>query len=137
MSEAGGVTFVGLATWKSNVAGDTWSVYAIAANDSLNGSVDVYSAAGAHSYAPTGDCVYDSTANRLIVTYEQTTTQDGYVGLLKTDLTTAQAFTAFETATNIDIPLIASSRVSGKALVLWRVAGSPPQIGKSARLTWG
>lgn len=136
-SESNGVVFVGLATWKANATGDTWGVYAIAADDSLATSVDVYSAGGAHSYAPTGDCAYDSTANRLIVTYEQTTTQDGYIGLLlPSNLSTAQAFAAFETATDIDIPLIASTRVNGSALILWRVAGSPPQAGNSALLAW-
>lgn len=136
-SERAGVVYIGLATWKSNADGDTWGVYAIAADDTLSTSVDIYSAGGAHSYAPTGDCAYDSTANRIVVTYEQTTTQDGYVGLLApADLSTAQAFAAFETATNIDIPLIASTRLGGNVLILWRVAGSPPQIGKSARLAW-
>lgn len=134
LTEAGGVSFVGLATWKANATGDTWGVYAIAADDSVAANADVYSASGAHSYAPTGDCAYDSSAARLVVTYEQTTTQDGYVGLLKTDLTTAQAFTAFETATDIDIPLIVQTRTD--VLILWRVAGSPPQVGKSARLVW-
>lgn len=136
LSEASGVTFVGLATWKSNAAGDTWGVYAIAANDSVSASADVYSAGGAHSYAPTGDCAYDATANRVVVTYEQTTTQDGYIGLLDTSLATQQAFSAFETASDIDIPLIAQTRVSGKVLILWRIAGSPPKAGKSARLAW-
>lgn len=136
-SERSGIVFVGLATWKANATGDTWGVYAIATNDALSTSVDVYSAGGAHSYAPTGDCAYDTTANRIVVTYEQTTTQDGYIGLLNpSDLSTAQAFAAFETATDIDIPVIANTRISGKALVLWRVAGAPPQIGKSARLAW-
>lgn len=134
ITEAGGVSFVGLATWKANATGDTWGVYAIAADDSVSASADVYSAGGAHSYAPTGDCAYDSTAQRLVVTYEQTTTQDGYVGLLKTDLTTAQAFAAFESASDIDIPLIVQTRTN--VMILWRVAGAPPQIGKSARLAW-
>lgn len=136
ISEKSGVCFVGLATWKSNASGDTWGVYAIAADDSLSASTDVYSAGGAHSYAPTGDCAYDSTADCLVITYEQTTTQDGYVGLLTPALAIAQAFAAFETATNLDIPVIANTRVSGNVLIIWRVAGSPPQIGKRARIPW-
>lgn len=136
LTEASGVTFVGLATWKSDADGDTWGVYAIAADDSLSTSVDVYSAGGAHSYAPTGDCAYDATAARLVVTYEETTTQDGYIGLLDTSLATTQAFAAFETATDIDIPVIAQTRVDDSVLIIWRVAGSPPQDGESARLAW-
>jgi hypothetical protein len=137
-SESAGVVFVGLATWKSNAAGDTWGVYALAADDSVATSADVYSAGGAHSYAPTGDCAYDSTANRIIVTYDQTTTVDGYIGLLNpADLSTAQAFTAFESSADVDIPVIGSTRVGGEALIIYRVAGSPPQIGKTARLNWG
>jgi hypothetical protein len=137
-SERAGVVFVGLATWKANATGDTWGVYAIAANDSLSTSVDVYSAGGAHSYAPTGDCAYDSTANRIVVTYDQTTTVDGYIGLLSpSDLSTLQAFTAFESSADVDIPVIGSTRIGGRALIVYRVAGSPPQIGKTARFTWG
>jgi hypothetical protein len=136
-SERAGVVFVGLATWKSNAAGDTWGVYAIAANDSVATSVDVYSAGGAHSYAPTGDCAYDNTANRIVVTYDQTTTVDGYIGLLNpADLSTTQAFAAFETSADVDIPVIGSTRMNGRVLIVYRVAGSPPQIGKTARLVW-
>ncbi len=137
LSEKAGVTFVGLATWKANATGDTWGVYAINAADAVAASADIYSAGGAHSYAPTGDCAYDSTADRIVVTYEPTTTQDGYAGLLSpADLSIAQVFAAFETATDIDIPVIANTRVNDRVLILWRVAGSPPQIGKSARLVW-
>lgn len=136
ITEAAGVCFVGLAIWKSNALGDTWSVYAINPNDTVQASMDAYSANGAHSYAPTGDVAYDATAARLVVTYEQTATQNGYIGLLGTDLSSAQAFSAFETASDIDIPVIASTRVNGQVLVIWRVAGLPPQIGKYARLAW-
>ncbi len=137
LSERSGITFVGLATWKSNAAGDTWGVYAIAANDALSTSTDVYSAGGAHSYAPTGDCAYDSTAGRIVVTYDQTTTVDGYIGLLNpTDLSTTQAFAAFESSVGVDIPVIGSTRVGGNVLIVYRVEGSPPQIAKTARLAW-
>lgn len=136
-SEKSGVVYVGLATWKDNTLGDTWGIYQIAANDSLTTSGDVYSANGAHSYAPTGDCAYDATADRLVVTYEQTATQDGYVGLLRpSDLGIAQAFSAFEVTTDIDIPVIARARMNGNVLILWRVAGAPPQAGRSAQLPW-
>jgi len=138
LSERAGVVFVGLATWKANATGDTWGVYVIAADDSLSTSVDVYSAGGAHSYAPTGDVAYDSTSGRIVVTYDQTTTVDGYIGLLSpTDLSTLQTFTAFESTADVDIPVIGSTRVGGRVLIIYRVAGSPPQIGKTARLTWG
>ncbi len=113
-------------------------MYAIAANDSLSTSVDVYSAGGAHSYAPTGDCAYDSTANRLVVTYDQTVTVSGFIGLLNpADLSITQAFAAFESAADVDIPVIGSTRIGGNVLIVYRVAGSPPQIGKTARLAWG
>lgn len=130
-----GNVYVGLANWKSNALGDTWTAYKITSADVVS-SVDIYSSGGAHSYAPTGDVAYDSVSGRVIVTYEQTTTQDGYIGLLTPALATAQAFAVFESGTNIDIPLIWRTRYNGKVLLGWRVAGTPPQTGRKAFVSW-
>lgn len=133
--DAAGATYVGLATWKSNAAGDTWGVYAISAADAVT-SADLYSAGGAHSYAPTGDAAWDATAQRLIVTYEKTTTQFAYVQLLTSALASAQVETALNTSVVTDIPLIWSPRQNGAALFGWRQAGSPPQPGYAASMRW-
>jgi hypothetical protein len=126
--------FVGLATWKDNANGDTWGAYAITSADAVT-NADVYSAGGAHSYAPTGDCVYDSTSDRVVVSYEKTTTQFSYIVLLKTDLTSAQAETLLSNAAVIDIPLL-YPRNSGKLYSFYRKAGSPPQPGYFGTMTW-
>jgi len=133
--DAGGTCYVGLATWKDDTDGDTWGVYAIAADDSLSASVDAFSAGGAHPYAPTGDVAYDATADRLVVTYDGGAI-DGTIGLLNTDLTEAQAYAQF-TAHEVDIPVIATTRLDDQVLVIWRVKGNPPQDGEYALIPWG
>lgn len=133
--DAAGNVYVGLATWASNALGDTWGIYKIASDDSSTG-VDVYSAGGAHSYAPTGDCAYDATTGQLVVSYETTTAEDAVVRLYTTSLVAAQAAQTAYSAQDIDIPLIYATNQGGKLLMGWRVQGSPPQHGMFGSLTW-
>ncbi|NJO83216.1 MAG: hypothetical protein HC828_10615 [Blastochloris sp.] len=78
---ANGRVYFGFATWKSDEDGDTWSFVAIdtANNDALSDIVDVYSAGGAHSYAPTGDLTFDEPSGRLVASYITTGEQHPYV----------------------------------------------------------
>lgn len=136
LSEDGaGNTYVGLATWKSNTDGDTWGLYKIAANDAVT-SVDVYSAGGAHSYAPTGDAAYDSTADRVVVSYETTTAEDAVLRLYTTSLEAAGDAVTADSTQDVDIPLILSTRQSGAVLMGYRVQGSPPQKGRFGTVGW-
>lgn len=133
--DAAGNVYIGLATWKSDAAGDTWGAYAISPAGVVSSS-DIYSAGGVHSYAPTGDCAWDSGSSQLMVTYEKTTTQFAYLQLLTAALGVNQAETAVNTAVVTDIPVIWKVRQDGHVLIGWREAGSPPQPGYSARMPW-
>jgi hypothetical protein len=64
--------WVGLATWKDNVNGDTWGFVGLDNADGIGALVDVYSANGAHSYAPTGDLMFDATSSNLVASYLKT-----------------------------------------------------------------
>jgi hypothetical protein len=102
---SGDRVYFGFATWKSNTDGDTWSFVYVDSADTLSAIVDVYSAAGAHSYAPAGDVSFDSTSGRLIVTYIKTSTQATYIqGYNGTTQTFAETL-VFSTQP-VDIPLI-------------------------------
>lgn len=136
LSEDGsGNVYVGLATWASNALGDTWGIYKIAAADTSSGA-DVYNAGGVHTYAPTGDCVYDSSSGQVVVSYEPTTTEDAVVRLYTTALVAASAAQTVYSAQDVDIPLIYKANQSGKLYMGWRVQGSPPQHGMFGSLPW-
>lgn len=134
--EVGGVVFVGVAVWLSNAAGDTVRLFSIDTSDVATG-VTVYSAGGAHSYAPTCGLAYDSVSGRLIVTYIKTTTSFIHLQSFSTALAQLQAETPVETTTVCDIPLIVFARNNGKLGVAFRKQGSPPQPARYGTLNWG
>lgn len=134
--ETGGVVFAAAPVWLSNGAGDTVRLFKIAADDSVTAAT-VYSAGGAHSYAPTCGLAFDSVSGRLVVTYIKTTTSFTYLQAFDSALTQKQSELAVETATVCDIPLIVFARDGGKLGVAFRKQGSPPQPGRFGTVAWG
>lgn len=132
--------YVGLATWKSNADGDTWSIYKITSANAIT-IADVYSAGGAHSYAPTGDVAYDSTSDKVLATYAITGADAEYAHLTlwANDLSAMeQTMTLFDTLP-ADIPIIASTRDNGSVLVTFRESDgtpTPPYIGYFGTVPW-
>lgn len=139
--DAAGTVYVGLATWASNTLGDTWTLYSISAADAIAGPTNVYSAGGAHSYAPTGDAAYDATADRVVATYiiSGAGVEYAYAGLYTPALVEAQApFLVFGTAP-VDIPLIVDVREGNQVLMAFRDTvntPTPPYTGWFGRLDW-
>lgn len=134
----------GLATWKSNAAGDTWGLSLLDSADGVT-LADAYSAGGVHSFAPTGDICYDATSDRIVAAW-LTTTQE-YVQAQLFSGATAQGSpqTIYNTVSpsGCDIPLL-YPRLSGKLLVMFRdrvnqtpPSGSPRFRGLFGTLTWG
>lgn len=139
--DAAGTLYVGLATWASDVLGDTWGIWSITTGGTM-ATVNVYSAAGAHSYAPTGDVYYDSTSGRVVATYiiSGAGVEYAYAGLYTPALAVAQPpFLVFGTAP-VDIPLIVVGRRSGRLLMAFRdTTGTPtpPYTGWYGSIAWG
>lgn len=106
-------------TWKSDALGDTITVCYVDAADARSALVDVYSAGGAHSYAPTATIRWHAGQKRLVVAYIKTATQFAYV---QTIAGTAidQGETALFTAAPIDIPYLLPQDVGGKIGVCCR-----------------
>lgn len=121
--DAAGNVYLGIATWASNALGDTWGFAQVTPGDVVT-LVDVYSAAGAHSYAPTGDIDYDTTAARLAVSYITTTAQAAYVALYDGLTADEAAVLAFDTEP-VDIPLLHTRAIAGKLCMLFRDTSAP------------
>lgn len=134
--ETGGIVFCAAPVWLSDAAGDTIRLYAVAADDSVTVTT-VYSAGGAHSYAPTCGLAYDSVSGRLVVTYIKTSTSFTHLQSFSTALAQLQAETAVETTTVCDIPLIVFARDNGKLGVAFRKQGAAPQPARYGTLNWG
>lgn len=133
--DASGNSYVGLATWKDNTNGDTWGIYKLSSADAVSGSRDLYSAGGAHSYAPTGDAAYDATSGQVVATYLKSTTLATVAQLVDASALTLTG-SEVSLGTTADIPLILSVRTGGKLLFGWRVEGAPPQVGRFGTATW-
>lgn len=102
VEDADGNIWFGFANWKSDVAGDTVSIVSVK-NDVASSIIDVYSANGAHSYAPCLDI--DTWGKYVIVSYIATTTQYIYLAAYKgTQQVTAP--TLIFNGAPCDIPLI-------------------------------
>lgn len=131
----------GLATWKSNADGDTWGYIGINGDDTLTSLVDAYSAAGAHSFAPTGDLAYDTTSQRIIVSWLTTSTEYARVQLYSALVSAGDPITAYSAVSplGVDIPLL-FARLSGKLLMLFRdrvdQGGAPLYRGLFGTLNW-
>lgn len=133
-----GRMILGYAVWLSNVSGDTWSFSTIDdATDNPSSRVDVYSAGGAHTYAPVGDLFYDATSDRTIVSYQK---QDTFAYLKSYNNTTVdQAETVIYNGSRVDIPLLYAPRVSGKLIIYFRDSvntPTPPYHGYAGTMTW-
>lgn len=136
ITESGGSMFVAAPVWLSDAAGDTVRLFAISAADAVTVAT-VYSAGGAHSYAPTLGLGYDTTSGRLIVTYIKTSTSFIFLQSFTTALVAAQAETTVEATVVCDIPLIVFARDNGKLGFAFRKQGNPPQAGYFGTLAWG
>jgi hypothetical protein len=135
VEDASGNVYCAAPVWLSDAAGDTVRLFKITSADAVFAAT-IYSAGGAHSYAPTCGLTYDSTSARLIVTYIKTTTSAAFLQSLSTSLGAAQAETAVYSANAVDIPLVLFARDNGKMGVAFRVQGSPPQAGIYGTMTW-
>jgi hypothetical protein len=133
--QIGAIVYAVAPVWLSNAAGDTVRLFRIAADDTATAAT-VYSAGGAHSYAPTCGLACDATSARLIVSYLKTTTSFPALQTFDAALAQQQADTPIETTVICDIPLIVFARDNGKLGVAFRKQGSPPQPGYFATLTW-
>jgi hypothetical protein len=136
VEDASGNAFCVAPVWLSNASGDAVRLFAISAADAVSAAT-VYSASGAHSYAPTCGLAWDSVSGRLVVTYIKTTTSFTYLQAFSNALASLQSELAVETTTICDIPLIVFARDNGKLGVAFRRQGSPPQPGRFGLITWG
>lgn len=134
VQDSAGNIYVGLATWKEDASGDTWAYAQITPADSV-ALVDVYSASGTHSYAPTGDLTYDTASGCLVVSYIKTTTQAAYARLYSGVNATQAEASMFDTAP-VDIPLIRSGVLTNKLAALFRDTNTPHK-GWFGTMTWG
>lgn len=132
--------WVGFASWLDNANGDTWSIVPIDNTDTVGTIIDVYSAGGTHSFAPTGDLMYDSVSGQMIVTY---LTSDAAQNNNRTQIVSYndgvldEGPITFTSAENTDIPIIHNGRYDGKLLLTWRDAinsPSPPYQGYFATI---
>jgi hypothetical protein len=90
----------------------------VGGTDSVSAATDVYSAGGAHSYAPTCDLGWQAAAARFVPAYIKTTTQFSFFQLFTSALAAAQGETALH-AVAVDIPYV-GPLVGGKTLFLDR-----------------
>lgn len=135
--------YFAFASWKGDAEGDTWSFVAVdaAAGDLPSPIVDVYSAGGPHSYAPTGDISFDAVSGRLLVSYITTGEHRAELRLYDGVEPAGEPLTLFDEAP-VDIPLLASQPRYGepaRLLVLLRDTvdtPNPPYRAWFGGLTW-
>jgi hypothetical protein len=133
--------YISWANWKDDTAGDTVSYAYVDSSDTLSSVVDVYSAGGAHSYAPSMDIVFDQGRSVLAVSYIKTSTQNIYVQTFQ-GTTQHQAETAMFTASSCDIPLLWSDPNTelarfntDKLLSVFRNTAAT-KVGYAGTMTW-
>lgn len=141
--------YVGWARWKTGGAGDTVSFAYLNSVDAVSSTVDVYSANGTHSYAPTLDVAFDDTLGLLYVAYIESTTNgdNGSIDYKSYDGTTLSGSTRFYTSPggtagtdgSADIPILYDTRsANGRLLFGFRVNGGlPPSSGDPHKIYWG
>ncbi len=133
--EDNGTLYFVFPRWPNNVVGDTVTLTRIDTDDGAT-LVNVYSAGGAHSYAPTCDVYYDAIAQRVVVSYIKTATDAAYIQTFD-GVTQKQAETLAFDADKVDIPLIGPKRIGTKVPLLFREAsGSAPYVGYFGTLEW-
>lgn len=138
----GSDTYLALAIWKSNTDGDTVRLCRIDAAGTVT-TADVYSAGGAHSYAPCCDLAIDSASQRLLVSTLATSTHAAELSQVKPDLTADGSRTLLFNSAPVDIPLILNrgeGSLTGNALlVMFRDtvnSPTPPYHGWFGRVPW-
>lgn len=114
--DAGGGVVGGYAGYSS---GDRWLVYRVSSADALTGPVEVYNAGAAHSYAPTGDALWDPTAGRLIASFVKTTSQFASFKTYTQALALDQGEAAIDASHPVDIPYLAP-RLNGRQVFYHR-----------------
>jgi hypothetical protein len=135
--------YFGFANWKDDTSGDTWSFAEIVpgANDMVGPIVDVYSAGGPHSYAPSGDLAFDTASGQLIVSYVKTGDQHAFVRLYARGSPAGDEISVFDQAP-VDIPLLAEQPRYGappRLLMVFRDTSGPangPYHGWAGALPW-
>jgi hypothetical protein len=109
-------------------------------DDRLGPIVDVYSAGGAHSYAPDGDLTFDPVSARLVVAY--ITTKQQQIGIRLYDGDTPKSELEPFGDTPADIPLLAPQARYGspaRLLIVFRDTvrtPNPPYHGWAGTVTW-
>ncbi len=141
--------WIGWARWKDDNAGDTVSVAYLDGNDTASEPIDVYSANGAHSYAPTLDIAFDTTFEQLYVAYVLSTTNgdNGSIEYKTYDGSALSGATRFYTSPGgsagadggADIPILYQSRSSNNRLLFaFRKNGAlPPTETNPHTVNWG
>lgn len=141
--------YIGWARWKDNSAGDTVSIAYLSSSDTASSTVDVYSANGTHSYAPTLDIAFDTTLGKLYIAYVQSTTNgdNGSIDYKTYDGSTLSSATRFYTTPggsagangSADIPVLYQSRSSNNRLLFaFRKNGAlPPTALNPHTINWG
>jgi hypothetical protein len=141
--------YVGFARYKSGGAGDTVSFAYLNSSDTASSTVDVYSANGTHSYAPTLDIAFDNTLGQLYVSYVESTTNgdNGSINYKTYDGSSLSNATRFYTSPggtagedgSADIPILFENRTSNNRLLFaFRKNGAlPPTIGDPHTIYWG
>jgi hypothetical protein len=128
--------YVGWARWKDNIYGDTWSIGYLDSSNNPSSTIDVYSAMGTHSFAPTGDIAYDSATGTLYISYIESTTNgdNGSIDYRTYDGTNLSAPIRFYTSPggsggangSADIPVLYKNNYNGRLLFTFRVNGALP-----------
>lgn len=141
--------YIGWARWKDISAGDTASIAYLNSTDTASSTIDVYSANGTHSYAPTLDIAYDSTLGEIYISYIESTTNgdNGSINYRTYNGATLSSPTRFYTSPggsagadgSADIPVLYENRTSNNRLLFaFRVNGAlPPTGGNPHEINWG
>jgi hypothetical protein len=131
--------YIAFAIWKDNTTGDTVSFKTVnaASADAMSARVDVYSAGGAHSFAPTVDLMFDTAEAKVVLSYVKTSTQFAVVTTYS-GVVQQQAETPMFSAATVDIPLLADVRIGNKLASVFRdhTGGTPPYHGYFGTMTW-
>jgi hypothetical protein len=140
--------YIGWARWKDNTAGDTVSIAYLDSTNTPSTTIDVYSANGTHTYAPTFDLAYDSVFSNVYISFIESTTNgdNGSIDYKTFDGTTLSTSSRFYTSPggadgedgSADIPILFNERTNNKLLFAFRVNGSlPPTFSTPHSIYWG
>ncbi len=141
--------YIGWARWKDVSAGDTVSIAYLNSSDTASSTVDIYSANGTHSYAPTLDIAYDSTLDEVYISYIESTTNgdNGSINYKTYNGSTLSDSTRFYTSPggsagangSADIPILYENRTSNNRLLFaFRINGALPPTGVNPHsIDWG